>query len=726
MGEYALEHLDQISDDSGDYADKHLGEIAADSPDETQEESDQQILARAKRNFQIAADSETEIRKDALDDLKFCKGDQWAPEIRRQRENEKRPCLTVNQLPQFIRQITNDQRQNRPSIKIDALDFGADTKDAEIREGLIRHIEEQSNAEIAYDTAFEQAAKCGFGYFRIDHDYKDPKSFDQEIFIKRIRNQFSVYLDPAAQEPDGSDANWGHVFDQMSKSEFRAMFPNSSLAKMDDWTSTGDQSESGWFEVDGCRISEYFEKSFERKTLLLLTNGEIYFEDEIPEGLDPSVGVKQHRETVIAVIYRYKINGVEILEKTRCPGKFIPIIPVYGDEYMIEGQKTLEGVIRHAKDPQRIVNFTRTAEIEAIALAPKAPWLIAEGQDEGFTKEWKTVNRENLAVLHYKPKTIGGEAVPPPKRIVEEPAIQAIAAAGAQFQQDLRATTGVQDAELGKESNEVSGRAIERRTKQAQVSNFHFSDNFARSLKHAGRIILEWMPEIYDTARTVRVINPEGKSDIIWINKVFLENGQEKLITLTEGNFDVTVDTGPSYSTKRQEAVASMIDITQKYPKIMDIAGDIMVENMDWPGAQVVADRIRKTLPPGLVDDPGKEPIPPQAQAQMQQMNQAIQALTQQLQAAQKVIETDQVKSESRERVEYEKLKAQLAMKVMEHEHGHAENTFKAETAVLNKQLDMLSPKFFGINPNPPAQNPASGNGSNKPTGGQPGNNPGE
>lgn len=724
MGDYAEEHLDQISDSSLDQ--EHMEEASDET--EGEDESDHQILARAKRNFQIASESETEIRREALDDLKFCKGDQWTSEIKRQREQEKRPCLTVNQLPQFIRQITNDQRQNRPSIKIDALDFGADTRDAEIREGLIRHIEEQSNAEIAYDTAFEQAAKGGFGYFRIDHDYKDAKSFDQEIFIRRIRNQFSVYLDPSAQEPDGSDANWGHVFDQLTKSEFRAQFPDSTLAKMDDWTSTGDQAETGWFEVDGCRISEYFEKKFERKRLFQLSNGDVHFEEELPEQLEPGVSIENMRWTVDPCIFRYKINGIEVLEKTKCPGKFIPIIPVYGDEYMIEGQRTLEGVIRHAKDPQRIVNFTRSAEIEAIALAPKAPWLIAEGQDEGFTKEWKTVNKENLSVLHYKPKTIGGETVPPPKRIVEEPAIQAIASAGAQFQQDLRATTGVQDAELGRASNEVSGKAIERRTKQAQVSNFHFSDNFARSLKHAGRIILEWMPEIYDTPRTVRVINAEGKSEVIWINKTFLENGQEKLISLAKGNFDVAVDTGPSFSTKRQEAVASMIDITQKYPKIMDIAGDIMVENMDWPGAQVVADRIRKTLPPGLVDDAGKEPIPPQVQAQMQQMNQAIQALTQQLAAAQKVIETDQIKSQSRERVEYEKLKANLALEVMKQEHGHAENAFKAETAVLNKQLDMLSPKFFGINPNGPAQNSAGSNGSNiNPTGGsRPANNPGE
>lgn len=601
MGDYADEHLDQVPTES---LDQEHNEDAVDQ-DEESEDSERDILFRAKKNFQIAAEAEKNIRKDALDDLKFCKGDQWTPEIKQQREREKRPCLTVNQLPQFVRQISNDQRQNRPSIKIDSLDFGSNTRDAEIREGLIRHIEEQSNAEIAYDTAFEQAAKGGFGYFRIDHNYKDHRSFDQEIFIRRIRNQFSVYLDPAAQEPDGSDANWGHVYDEMSKQEFRAEFPDSALAQMNDWTSIGDQAPD-WFTTEGCRISEYFEKQFERKRLFLLTNGETYLEDELPEQLDPDVKIQQMRWTVDPCIWRYKINGIEVLEKTRCPGKFIPIIPVYGDEYMIEGERTLEGVIRHAKDPQRIVNFSRSAEIEAIALAPKAPWLIAEGQDEGFTREWKTVNKENLAVLHYKPKTIGGEVVPPPKRIVEEPAIQAIATAGEQFQQDLRSTTGVYDSELGNKSNETSGRAIERRNKQSQVSNFHFSDNFARSLKHAGRIILEWMPEIYDTARQVRVINTEGESEIIWINKPFLENGQTKLIRLDQGNFDVTVDTGPSYATKRQEAVAAMIDITQKYPKIMDIAGDVMVENMDWPGARVVAERIKKTLPPGSSISPDK------------------------------------------------------------------------------------------------------------------------
>ena len=723
MGDYADEHLEELGGD--DSLDQEHSEEPSEVEDEDDDEPESRLLARAKKHFQIAADSEKQIRKDALEDLKFCQGDQWPTEIRNQREQDRRPCLTVNQLPQFVRQITNDQRQNRPAIKIDAMDLNVDTRDAEIREGLIRHIELQSNAEIAYDTAFEQAAKGGFGYFRIDHDYKDSKSFDQEIFIRRIRNQFSVYLDPSAQEPDGSDACWGHVYDEMTKAEFRAEFPESALAQMDDWTSIGDQA-GDWFTTDGCRISEYFEKKFERKRLYLMSDGNSYLEDETPEQLEPGVHLMKTRWTVDPCVYRYKINGIEVLEKTRCPGQYIPIVPVYGDEYMIEGVRTLEGVIRHAKDPQRIVNFMRSAEIEAIALAPKAPWLIAEGQDEGFKNIWKNVNRENYATLPYKPKTIGGEVVPPPRRIVEEPAIQAISAAGAQFQQDLRSTTGVYDSELGNKSNENSGIAIQRRNHQSQVSNFHFSDNFARSLKHAGRIILEWLPVIYDTPRTIRLVNAEGESEIIWINKIFMENGQPKLIRLDQGNFDVAVDTGPSYVTKRQEAVAAMIDITGKYPKLMDIAGDVMVQNMDWPGAKVVANRIKKTLPPGLADDPkNKDPIPPQAQAQMQQMQQTIQMLQQNLMAAQKVIETDQIKTQSKERVEYEKLKANLAIEVMKHEHGHAENAFKAETAVLDKQLDMLSPKFFGINPNPPAPQGPNGGGPTNLTGGQPGTNPG-
>ena len=720
-----------------DYSETHLEELGEVAPyeddiearetesDDDEGESDQDILARAKHRFKVAADAERDIRKDALEDLKFCSGEQWPPEIRYQRDQDKRPCLTVNQLPQFVRQITNDQRQNRPAISIDALDLSLDGSPddfeelSEIREGMVRDIQRRSSSEIAYDTAFEQAAKGGFGYFRITHDYAAQDSFDQEIFIKRIRNQFSVYLDPAAQEPDGSDASWGHVFDQMTKEEFRAEFPKANLSQMNDWTSVGDNDED-WFQDDGCRISEYFELSYDKAQLLMFENGEAHFEDEIPEDLDQSMRVIDERESNRVTVMRYKINGIEILERTKVPGRFIPIIPVYGDEYMIEGKRKLEGIIRHAKDSQRMINFWKSAETEAIALAPRAPWLMAEGQDEGFTNEWKTANVRNHAVLHYKPKTIGGEVVAPPQRITAEPAIQAITAASQQATVDLRETTGIKDADLGNRSNELSGVAIQRRAHQSQVANFHLPDNFSRSLKHAGRIINDWLGDIYDTPRQFRTIDAEGKQKVVWINRPFQDSdGKTKFFDLKKGKFDVAVDTSPNFATKRQEMTQSMLELSKVIPpQQLAVITDLMVKNMDWAGHEAIAARLQKTLPPGFVEQQGQPDIPPQVQAQMSQMQNLVQQLSGKLAAAEQIINTKMIEVAARERIENAKIKASVEKTLAEMGAASAETLLEHQVAQLQRQEDLLNQSQAGGQPAAPGNQP-------QPTGGMPGQTPG-
>ena len=652
---------------------------------------DETILETAQRRFKLAAEAEMEIRKLAIDDLKFRAGEQWPDEIKTQRDIDHRPCLTINRLPQFLRQITNDQRQNRPSIKVNPVDSKATEETAEVLEGMIRHIEYQSNASIAYDTAFDGVATHGFGYFRIITGYASPDSFDQEIKIKRIKNPFNVYLDPAAQEPDGSDANWGFVVDQMSKDEFKAQFKNAKLSAMDDWESVGDTLED-WVQKDGARVADYYYKVNQKTKIYLMSDGSVVPEKEMPSALPEGITVVDERTTTIPKVMWCKICGTEILEETEWLGTWIPIVPAYGDEIIIEGRRILEGVIRHAKDSQRMYNYWASAETETISLAPKAPFIGAEGQFEGHETAWKSANTKNQPFLEYKPKDIAGTALPAPQRNVIEPPVQAITNARSMAAEDLKATTGIYDPSLGNRDADQSGIAIQRLNNQSQTSNFHLIDNFARSLRHAGRIIVELIPKIYDSAQAVRIINADDTQEMVLINQMFQKGQKVMSHDLDLGRYDVTVSTGPSYQTKRQEAVASMMDLTKAYPNIVQIAGDLLVKNMDWPGSDEIAERLKKTLPPGLQqDDDGEQPqIPPQAQQMIMQFRQQNQQLTQALNQLNQVIETKKLELESKERIALKEMETELVVEQMRIDAMHSQTAFKAEVSNIHKRLDLI------------------------------------
>lgn len=653
--------------------------------------SNKEILRIARERFQLAIDAENEIRKKGLEDLEFRSGKQWPDDVKQERELDSRPCLTINRLPQFIRQITNDQRQNRPAIKVYPVDDKADIETAKILQGLIRHIEYNSNADVAYDTAFEGAVTKGFGYFRIVTDYIDPLSFDQELLIKRIRNSFSVYLDPSSKEPDGSDSNWGFIFEDVQKDEYKAEYKNSKLCSMEDWAAIGNETQ-GWVSETSVRIGEYFYKDYKSVDLVLLSNGEVIEKSKLPEVLPLNINIVKERSSIIPVIKWCKINGMEIIEQTDWPGRWIPIIPVYGDELDINGERILEGVVRHAKDSQRMYNYWASTETETISLAPKAPWIAAEGQiPKEYEVQWKSANRKNHAYLTYKPTSLAGQPVGAPQRNIFEPPVQAITNARMQAADDLKSTTGIYDSALGAQSREVSGIAIRGRQAQSQTSNFHFIDNLTRSLRHAGRIIIDLIPKVYDTARVSRVIGEEGEQEIVKINQIFESNGQEKLINFSIGKYDVAVETGPSFATKRQEALASMLDLTRAYPQIAQAAGDLMVKNMDWPGATEISERLKKMLPPGIAEDSkDKKTVPPEIQNQISQMNQMIEQLTSKLNESNEKIQNKTLELESKERIEFAKIEADIKKEMAKLQGQAAILTFKEELASISNRLNLI------------------------------------
>lgn len=655
--------------------------------------SKEKLLETARERFRLAEEAERRIREVALDDLKFRAGEQWPQQMKMERELDHRPCLVINRIPQFIRQITNDQRQNRPSIKVYPVDDKGDVETAKIYQGLIRHIEYNSGADAAYDTAFEGAAIKGFGYFRIITDYVDPTSFEQEILIKRIRNHFTVYIDPNSKEPDGSDMNWAFIFEDVPKDDYKAEYGESELAGMDDWSSIGD-AHKGWVTKSTCRIAEYFYKEFQEIDICQIESGASIAKSELeqlyPEGI-PDGLIIQERRAKVPVIKWCKINGLEILEETEWPGRWIPIIPVYGDELDIDGEVIREGVIRHAKDSQRMYNYWKSTETETIALAPKAPFIVAEGQiPREYEPLWKTANKKSHAFLTYKPTDHKGQLVPPPQRNSFEPPVAAITNASLHAAEDLKATTGIYDAALGAKSNETSGVAIQRRNQQAQTSNYHLIDNLTRSIRHCGRIIVDLIPKIYDTARAARIIGEEGEQEVIRINEEFEHRGRKVHYNLGVGKYDVVVETGPSFATKRQEAAVSMEGLAKAYPQIMQVAGDLMVKNMDWPGASEIAERLKKTLPPGIAEDKDKKPIPPEVQAQLSQMDQMIAALTEQLQAATETINTKKLELESKERIEFAKLETQLELEKLKQAQQFAIDSVNRQIADLQRRQELL------------------------------------
>lgn len=653
---------------------------------EAENKNDENLVSLAKKRFSHAQEAESEIRKLALEDVKFTAGDQWEDKMLSLRKADDRPCLTINRVPQQLRQVTNDQRQNRPAIKVSPVDSGADVETAKIIQGIVRHIEYNSSADAAYDTAFDGAVRKSFGFWRIITDYADALSFRQEIYIKRIRNAFSVYIDPHAKEADGSDMQWAFIEEKMSKDEFKASYKDAELSKSSDWFSSDD-----WVSDDSCRIVEYFYKEYEEKEILLLADDSVVSAEEYKDLLkqlkeNPTLEIpeiKTSRKTKVPVVKWCKIAGNEILERGDWAGIHIPIVPVYGDEIDVNGKIIRESLIRHAKDSQRMYNLWASAEAEAISLAPKAPFLATPEQIKGFEDQWAKANRANLSVLPFNAHSVNGQLMPAPQRNFGEPNVQAISNARMLAAEDIKATTGIYDAALGAQSNEVSGVAIMGRQQQAQTSNFHFIDNLTRALKHTGRILVDLIPKIYDTEQVVRIIGEDGEHKTVTINAPYEENGKSYLYDLSTGRYDVVVDSGPSYATKRQEALASMLDLSKAYPNLVAVAGDLLVKNMDWEQSQEIAERIKKTIDPAILGDENAQQLPPEAQAQIQQMQQTIQILSANLQDAQQKIMNKALEIQSKEKIEAAKIDADLTKAAAKLDAEHA-------MLLLSKQMDEI------------------------------------
>ena len=593
-------------------------------------------IGEAKDFLRLCNDSDSNNRAEALDDVRFAAGDQWPVDVQNSRVLEARPCLTINKVDAYIRQICNQQRQQRPRIKVHGMNNESDAKVAEILTGICRHIENQSDADDAYDHAFEYAVKMGWGYWRITTDYVREDSFDQEIYIKPVENPFTVYFDPNSVLPDGSDAERVLITTVISKNVFKTMYPDAEVDQGFSSRGTGD-TESEWVTKEDIRIAEYFYTERTKEMLLMLSDGTTGYSDELPSKkvLEAAgITVVDKRETWRKKIKWCKLTAMQVLEEGEWAGKYIPIVPTYGQEVRVDDKHKKFGLVRMAKDPQRMYNYWSTALTETVALAPKAKWLLAEGQDEGHENEWAMANIKAMPVLRYKQTDIEGRPAPAPTRLQPEPPPAGVMSALQGMNQDLMAVVGIFDpAQLPQGMQ--SGKAIQGQQSQVDMTNFHYYDNLTRSIRHTGRIILDLIPKIYDRERVMRIIGDDGKPEIVTLNQPGTdENGVAKVLNdVTVGEYDVVMDTGPGYNSKRAEAVDSMMSLLGADPNLMQQAGDLIFRNMDFPGADIIADRLAAVNPLAQIDD--KSEVPPQAQMMIAQGKQQIQQLQQQIQMMQ-------------------------------------------------------------------------------------------
>lgn len=588
----------------------------------------------AQKFLKSANDADSYNRQQALDDLKFSSGDQWPVEVQNSRNLEARPCLTINKLDGFIRQVCNQQRQARPRMKAHSMNSAANAKVADILTGIFRHIEVNSDAEAAYDTAFEMAVRMGWGYWRVVTDYVREDSFDQEIYIQPIDNPFTVYFDPNSVLPDGSDAECCLITKVMSKKQFHAEYPRANDGGNFNARGTGD-ADPDWVMKEDIRVAEWWYTERKKTKLLLLSDGTQVYQDDAPspEIMEAAgIGIVAERDTMRKVIKWAKLTGMEILEESTWAGKYIPIVPVYGQQLVVDDKRMKYGLVRQAKDPQRMYNYWRTSLTESVAMAPKAKWLLAEGQDEGHENEWAQANIKATPVLRYKQKDIEGQPAPQPSRIQPEAPPAAIMVAAESINTDLQTVVGIFDPNQFAQGNQ-SGKAIRGQQMQIDLTNYHYFDNMTRSMKHTGRIILDLIPKIYDKERVMRIIGYDNTPEMVTINqRVVDEMGAEKILNdVTVGEYDVYMDTGPGYQSKRQEAVEAMVPLLQANPQLFQAAGDLVFRNMDFPGADVIADRLAATNPLAQIDE--KADIPPQAQMQLMASQKQIADLQEQIAA---------------------------------------------------------------------------------------------
>lgn len=631
--------------------------------------------------FREASDNHwSEIMKQYEYDVRFSKqGKHWDEKTAQKRKLEGRPCLTFNKIPAFMRQVTNEQRMNKPRIVVKPSDDKADVETAKIINGMVRAIETSSSSDYAYDTAIDCAVSGGLGFIYIATDYVDDLTFEQDIVFRRCVNPKMVKFDPMSTQPDGSDQMACIIEEVVREEVFKQRYPKADTSNFDDQ----------WVTEGGIIVGRYWKINTTDDVLLLMSDNSAV----LKSSLDADEELKAYYSTMGVVptdktrkvqrrsVKQIATNGTEIFEESDWPSIYIPVVPVYGEEVWIDDKREYKSLHRDAQDAQRSYDYFRTMFAESVGLQSRAPYLGKVGTFESDRNKWQTVNSENHPFLEYDDEM--------PQRQgwigVDSGSMQE----AMNCSEDMKAIMGIYDASLGNRSNETSGVAIAQRKSQAGVQTYHFSDNLNRSIRQCGRIIVDLIPKIYDTPRIVRVLGDDYKTEeTIKINDQTDYNGRVALFDVRVGKYDVTVDTGPSFSTRREEVAAQITEIMRSAPDTSSLLMDIIAENSDWPNSEKVAKRFAAMLPESIKhleqevnDDPAQLAMQrDQLAEQLQQAEEAIDQLKAMLQEAQSTQEDSEAMIELKKQQEINK--------------GKLLDLQKQKELTSQKQAEMLASQF--------------------------------
>jgi len=608
---------------------------------------DESLLKLMRDRLDNSVENEKDERKKGPADTRFINGEQWEPDVIAQR-GKKRLSLTINKLPASLDQIDGDIRLGTPTLKVKAVDDAADTDTADVLEGLIRYIQRNSRATKVHSYAGLHGAAGGRGAWRILTEYISDADFKQTIKIDRIINPYSVYYDPSAQRDDKQDGNYFFVVTEMSKEAYKNEYKFDPV----DFEEDGTEFEN-WQSENSVKVAEYYyKKKVEERTIYQLESGEVI--DRKPENDDALI---QSRVVPVYKIKYAKVDGKRILETGDIPGKMFPVVLTWGKQLCVDGKLEVRGIARHSKDAQMLYNYFRSNDAEAAALQPKQPYLMPDiCMTEEFKKVWDKANDENFPYLPYH-LDLNMPGVKPDR------AAPAMASSANQEQlaisdAEIRDTVGIQKAALGQESNETSGIAIQRRKQESDTGQFAYIDNLSDAIVTEGKIILGMIPEIFDYEAELRILGKDMKEKLIRVN----DNGG---IDFSTGLYDIDISTDGSYSTQREEFQDKINTILPLIPpEQVAVISDLLFEMQDFHRADDIANRLKKLLPPGLVEEedaideegggiteqgmmPGqKQQLSPEEEMAAQQAQQEGQAQQAEIDMAEIKLEQEKVKLE--------------------------------------------------------------------------------
>lgn len=649
--------------------------------EEKSEEKDE-ILDEARTRFETCLEYYSPEYERGDEDVDFLLGNQWEDGIKAKRQKEGRPCLTENRLLAFSHQVINDIRQSRPAISVTPVDNDADPETAKILRGMVRNIEVQSSSDNVYDTAAWNAISAGYGWVRVNVKYADNETFDQEIELLRVPDFRSVMLDPNSKMMDGSDAEYGFVYEDMTREAFKEAYPDANPMNFADY-----KSDDKFCSENNIRLIEYFYKEYDEVTLYLLEDGTVT--EELPEGQEPV----QSREVRRPRVKWCKLSGLEILEETDWVGQHIPLVPTYGEEVWHDGRRKSFSLVSQAKDPQRRFNYWLTASTEIIALQPKMPYIGLKGQFSTAGDKWARANNETYAYLEFDTVEL-----PDGQIYAQAPQRQAPPMAStAMFQEmmtaadGIKSTLGMFNPSLGQDAQAKSGKAILAQQAQGNNATFHFVDNLQTTIRHVGRILIDLIPKIYSGPRIVRIIGEDDSKMSVPINQAAVKAGEgnmapvqpgqvpDAFYDLSVGKYDVVAQVGASYATKRQETANILQAIIQAAPETFTLFGDVFLKNLDIAESDILVSRLRKANP--LMNDDED----PQA-AQLQQAGQMIEGMQSQMAQMDAALQAKREKDGAEVQAELAKTQAEI-------------EKIKAETTKIQAEVAAAMAQTAGITP---------------------------